>query len=275
MDMLFKLARKALTPKVYRAISASPLGRQAEWAGMGMPKGIWHYYRNQGIGFRNKTVLEVGGGGKIFTALFFLAAGARRVVLVDPRLKFDEVEWLNCERLFRISEGCDWEPYHALSKIECYPDLAAVPANFDSGIDVMCSHFVLEHFHDLESFFVQNQRLLAPTGISHHRVDLTDHTYHVLTKYPLLKRLAAKRSLYHLRYPDWMFNWLNDSKCHMNRKLLPDYLRLAKFHNLAMECVEKRMFPGTRVNPDLIKRCNPGGPDDLDVADFSMNLAPR
>lgn len=275
MDMLFKLVWKALRSDVMRIFSKGRRRAEGDLSGIRMPRARWLYYRNQGIDFRNKTVLEVGGGDRIYSALFFLAAGARRVVLVDPGIRFDEVEWFSCERLFRISEGCDWEPCHALARIECYPDLAAVPASFDSGVDVICSHFVLEHFRDLADFFIQNQRLLAPTGISHHRVDLTDPTYRAFTRFPFLKSFAVGRRLYHLRYPDWLFSWLDDSKCHINRKLLPDYLRLAKSHNLAMECVEKRLTPGGKVSPDLLKGCRSHKPGDLDVADFSMNLAPR
>lgn len=275
MDMLFKLVRKTMRWDVLRGVAGRRMGVEGDLSGIRMPRVVWQYYRNQGIDFRNKTVLEFGGGDRIYTALFFLAAGARRVISVHPGIRFDEVEWLGCERLFRISEGCDWEPCHALSRIECYPDLAAVPASYDSGIDVICSHFALEHCRDLEGFFVQNQRLLAPTGISHHRVDLTDPTYQAFSRFPFLKTFAARRRLYHLRYPDWLFRWLNDSKCHINRKLLPDYLRLARSHNLAMECVEKRISPGTKVNQDLLGRGQSHKPDDLDVADFSMNLAPR
>lgn len=275
MDMLFKLVWKVLRSDVLRVFSGRREGVEGDLSGIRLPRTRWQYYRNQGIDFRNRTVLEVGGGDMIYAALFFLAAGARRVVLVDPGIRFDEVEWLSCERLFRISEGCDWEPYNALSRIECHPDLDAVPVSYNSGIDVICSHFALEHYRDLEGFFVQNQRLLAPMGISHHRVDLTDPTYQALGRYPFFKAFAARRRLYHLRYPDWLFRWLDDTKCPINRKLLPDYVRLARAHNLAVECVEKRMAPGAKVNQDLVWPGHPLKPDDLDVADFSMNLAPR
>ena len=50
---------------------------------------IFNLYQKSGVGVLDKTILEIGSGDQIFTSLFFLNAGATRVILIDPKLDGD------------------------------------------------------------------------------------------------------------------------------------------------------------------------------------------
>ena len=271
-DLIFKLSRRALPISLYKAISRSIFGRNRQWTGIAMPQKISEYYLSQGLDARNKIVIEVGGGDQIFTALFFLSWGATKVILVDPVIGKGRNSWVAVLGEFNRATGKNLEINILKEKIECYEDLSKVPEIFNGKIGLICSHFSLEHFRDLSSFFVQNQRLLLIDGRSHNRIDLSDHTYHVFSKYQLLKSLSAKRSLYHLRYSDRMFTLLNDPKCYMNRKMIPDYVELSKKFGLIAECKARNQTKNFKVHFEILERYPHYSSEDFQVIDFSLDL---
>ena len=69
---------------------------------------------------------------------------------------------------------------------------------------------MLEHFNDLDSFFRNTSRLLAPQGVSYNFVDLSDHAYHLFDCREWTKWLYRTRMLYHLRYSEWFYNAITD-----------------------------------------------------------------
>ncbi|HLP41193.1 MAG TPA: methyltransferase domain-containing protein, partial [Fibrobacteria bacterium] len=203
-----------------------------------------------------------------------LAAGAKRVVLIEPKLDPSLGRLAGDLDAFNAFPGRprDLVPTEVVGRIIAYRDLDQAPSALDGKVDVACSHLVLEHFENLESFFAHTRRLLAPGGVSHNRVDLSDHTYHVLGKYPFLQRFAASRILHHLRYSDAVFRFVNDPKCYMNRVLLPEYLRLAVAHGFRVENLERVFHDRAVVHPDLHRRYAGSDPRDLQVVNFSLDL---
>src|SRR5688572_11568729 len=83
-DIVFKLARKALSPDIYRRLSYGGLGRGEQCHRPQIFADIHRHYLERGLDFAGKTVLEVGPGRQLFTAFHFLADGAREVLVADP-----------------------------------------------------------------------------------------------------------------------------------------------------------------------------------------------
>ena len=271
LDFAYKLARKSLSPSLYSAVSGSFVGRRKAWATAETYAGIFDYYRRRLGPFDGKVVLELGPGNQLFTARHFIEEGASRVILVEPK-------WKGFEFAVGGSAGVSGPPGVAengvpgLSRVEAWGDLRLVPAALDRKVDLMCSHLVLEHLADLPSLFEHTARLLAEGGLAHHRVDLTDHTYHVFSKFPLLRRITERRALYHLRYSDSVFGLLNDPKCYMNRRMLPEFLDGARASGLAVSFQVVQKSERARIHPDLAGRCGSADAALLSAKEFILEL---
>jgi len=204
-DILYKLSRKVLPLSLYRSFSRSFLGREKGWKRIETYLATFEFYRNQEVDFTGCRVAEVGSGDQYYTAFFFLDAGAKEVLLVEPTLT-PNLEKLSAELArFNHHTSKQIKLDAVMGRIFCYRDLSEIPAEFDFRTGLMFSYLVLEHFRDIETFFLHTRRLLKPKGLSCNIVDLSDHTYHLLAKYGFLRPLAVKRRLYHLRYSDRIF----------------------------------------------------------------------
>jgi SAM-dependent methyltransferase len=269
-DVLYKLARKALPAGAYRNLAQSFFGRGKGYFRPATYRAIYEYYRGRGLEFRGRRILEVGPGSQLFTAFFFLADGAEEVLVADPKVDPDsaraQLEQFNAA--FKAGLGPE-----ALSRLSLFTDTSAVPQAYNGRIDLICSHNVLEHVPDPGAFLAENVRLLSPEGASCHRVDVSDHTYHVFGKFRLLHAWGAGRSLYHLRYSDRAFRILNDPKCWMNRVLLPAYLEAARAHGLRVRELDRSRFREVPVHPDLGRLPGAHIPEDLYVTDFFIRLS--
>lgn len=271
-DIAFKLGRKALSPKLYAALSNSPLGRTRQWAVAETYSGIFRYYAGHLGDLEGKVVVEVGSGNQTFTAQHFLVAGAARVLLVEPKLTDIAARLPGEMEIFTSRNGSGPGLDRACGDIQAFGDLSAIGPQYEGRIDRICSHLVLEHVSDLEGLFRHTARLLSPSGLAHHRVDLSDHTYHVFGKFPVLRGMAARRSLYHLRYSDRVFALLNDSKCYMNRRLLPEFVKAAESQGLRAEFRVVRKAADCKVHGDLQSRSPGAGPDLLWAQEFVLEL---
>lgn len=274
-DFPYKLGRKALGRGLYSALSRSFLGRTMGWERPETYAGIFSYYKERLGDFKGKTVCEVGSGNQYFTAFHFLNAGAARVFLVEPKVRNPQDKIKADLRSFLASQGGTPGLEDAASRVVMLPDLAALGSELDGCMDLICSHLVLEHVSDLDGLFRHTARLLSPQGRAHHRVDLSDHTYHVFAKFPILRDIATRRSLFHLRYSDRVFSLLNDPKCYMNRRLLPEFLRAAEGRGLKAEYRVVNRMENTRVHSDLRARCVGRDGGLLKAVEFSLELRKR
>ncbi len=271
-DVLFKLGRKSLPRGIYKGISRSVFGREKAWKKLGTYEGIFALYKAWCPDLSGKTVLEIGCGDQFFTAYFFLSAGAKQVLLVEPTLRLDREKAREEWREFCKDRAPSISFEEAMHRILCYGDLSEIPEKWNEGIEDAFSHLVLEHFRDLKPFFGHTRRLLAQGGRSHNIVDLSDHTYHVFHKYSFLRNRARRRQLFHLRYSEKAFNRLNDPKCYMNRILLPEYLELADRNGLKVEELKKDVDASALVHPDLVRKYDGHELPELQVVSFKICL---
>lgn len=141
--------------------------------------------RTQGDSF---TVLELGPGDSLFTAVIARSLGASKAWLVDagsfatmaiqPYAKL--IDYLR-QQGFQLSKVASPQTVGGLLK-DCHAEylndgvrsLAQVPS---SSVDYCFSNAVLEHVpkEDFALFALELSRLMKPDGVSVHRVDLKDH----------------------------------------------------------------------------------------------------
>jgi len=143
------------------------------------------------LGWRDlnrKVVLELGPGDSLFTAVIARAFGARRTYLVDsePFVSADAAPYRaltvylrdkglqpppigDNDSLSDILRACD-----ATYLTRGVEDLRSIPSG---SVDLIFSQAVLEHVRlgEFDATVHEMQRLLAPTGLSSHQVDLKDH----------------------------------------------------------------------------------------------------
>ena len=182
-----------------------------------------------GWDFANKTVLEVGSGRYARFALQLLAAGARRVVLVDLyAVPLDEP----AHRAMLIQDcaklGLDCED--AFSRIEVIRhDITLLPTPApENQADLVMSNAVLEHVRDPTSFLSYCWKWLKPGGMTQHLIDLRDHN--LSFQYPFEMLTFSNQA--------WA-RWLDlRGGFHLNRWRAPDYLQAmhdAGFVNVSYE----------------------------------------
>lgn len=267
-DILYKMIRKALPSGLFQ-VASRLLGRDKAYHRPGTYRGIYDYYRSHGLDFRGKTVLEVGPGSQLFTAFFYLADGADQILVADPKVDPESVH-----RQLQEFNAFSQNPLgsETTAKIKFFRDTREIPNEYNGRIDLICSNNVLEHLPDLGSFYADNARLLSPYGESCHRVDVSDHTYHLFSKFPLLRNLGHRRSLYHLRYSNRAFQLLNDPKTYMNRKLLPVHLDHVRGVGLRIAELQRQAFPQVPIHPDLWKGSALPPAEDLHLTDFYFKV---
>jgi SAM-dependent methyltransferase len=274
---------------IYQAIRGSYFGRRKKWGTLDNYRRIFFEYRdalqtpqspeNGFDGFDGKTVLEIGSGDQIFTALFLLAAGSSRVILADPKLEIfhDRSRVARSISRFRAeTPEFSLTDDEVMEQLLCLNDLLMIPDTFNGSVDLILTHTVLEHFDDLNIFFSAVRRLLAPAGISFSVVDLSDHTYHIFRRFWFTRWLAGKSGgcrLDHLRYSNKTFRYLNDPKCFMNRYLLPVYHKKASEYGFRCEITEKIMLDKkVPVHKDITNGVDVVDEKDLLVMVFKMFL---
>ena len=136
---------------------------------------------------RGKVVLELGPGDSISTSIIAAAHGAKSI-LVDAGdfMKRDvetykELSQKLIQKKFILPEISSQMDFKDILKI-CDSDyltnglnsLKSIPSN---SVDFIFSQAVLEHLrrHEFLDIMKELRRILKPTGISSHQVDLKDH----------------------------------------------------------------------------------------------------
>jgi SAM-dependent methyltransferase len=134
-----------------------------------------------------RTVLEVGPGDSVATAVIAAAHGAR-AILVDsgPYARADMVPYGALETALRAQglnppdlTGCrDVTEVLASCQARYYTRGLESLREIDTGcVDLIFSQAVLEHIrkHEFLAFMRESRRILAPGGRCSHQVDLRDH----------------------------------------------------------------------------------------------------
>jgi SAM-dependent methyltransferase len=220
---------------------------------------------------RGKTVLELGPGDGLSTAVIARALGAERAILLDagafavpkPELYVALAAYLrasglpapelaDCDSLGAVLERC-----HATYLTAGLRDLAALPA---ASVDMVFSQAVLEHIGaaELQETLRHTCRILKPDGIGSHQVDLRDH---------------LGGALNNLRFSDrtWEAPWMVRSGFYTNRVRFGEMLEMFARAGLRCELTDVQRWarlPTPRSR--MAARFQACGDDDLSVAQFDV-----
>ena len=268
-DIVWNLFRKSLGNTVYKQLIKSPLGRPYEYYSITTYRRIFDFYRSSGYDFKSRRILEVGCGEQFYTSCFFLADEAETVTLVDPILN-EKSASVKLTHIGEAQDNCGNISDAAGSNIRWFGSLDAIPSGSDERFDFICSHFVLEHFDNLERYFSSLQRLLSRGGISYNFVDLSNHAYHLFDSRWWTRWLYRKMILYHLGYSDTLYTAITDRRIWVNRLLLPAYRALAEKYRLEILKIATHPYRKVKIHLDVLTRNRTSHPDDLYVTHFSL-----
>lgn len=253
-DVLWKLFRKSLSDNLYETLRVSKFGRPYKYLSLETYHNIYKHYCEHNVNFSDKIVMEIGSGYQYYTAFYFLMAGARQVYLVDPVFHTINENIINEQKHEFLKNYPDKNKNIDVNKVTVLSSLSDIPDNKNGTIDVICSHLVLEHIHDLDNYFIQAYKLLQKGGQCYNFVDLTDHTYHIFDSRKLTKWIFNRRMLYHLKYSDRMYSCLSDKRTWVNRLLFPAYL--AKAENIGFKDCKQKLFSSskTKIHTDVLEK---------------------
>jgi len=147
------------------------------------------------------TIMEIGPGGSMISALLFYLLGAKKVYAFDHlnQIKYkllekninimgqclEEISKIHNidlevlrDRVEHISSASNLsEALNNASIDYCAPGDAAETKLNASSVDIIYSHAVFEHLPvDLiNEITIESKRILKPTGIAYHSIDVHDH----------------------------------------------------------------------------------------------------
>jgi SAM-dependent methyltransferase len=200
------------------------------------------------FGMEGKRVMEVGTGRRVDMPVAFYLAGAASIDTVDlyrymkPELVFgslrnllksrDEVRELFAphavggagaveRRLDALSRVSTFEELSKLANIRYHAPADARKTGFAAGsIDLQFSYTVFEHIPGdvLRDILIEAGRVLSPTGVACHHIDLSDHFFQVDKSINMVN---------FLRYDEKEWSKYNDNQfAYHNRLRPPDYERI-------------------------------------------------
>ncbi len=188
-----------------------------------------------------KTILELGPGDSVATALIAKAYGARTVLVDTGYYASKEMDIYRRFAATLVKLGLAAPSLDGMSSIEELLDvcearyltggLASLREIDDSSIDMVFSQAVLEHIrkHEFLETQIQLHRILAPAGICSHSVDLRDH---------------LGGALNHLRFSErlWESDFFARSGFYTNRLQMQKIIALFKEAGFDVELVEVRRW---------------------------------
>jgi len=137
---------------------------------------------------RGYTVLELGPGDSMLTALFACSAGAKRSILIDQtRLASRQLRLFGAAETLLHRKGLPvpgvadaTSPEDAMARLNCsylvdgLESLRSLPAE---SVDFVFSNAVIEHVrkHDFAATARELYRIMAPDGVASHWIDYRDH----------------------------------------------------------------------------------------------------
>lgn len=234
---------------------------------------VYRHHIDRCGGARERVVLELGPGDSLFTAVFAAADGATRTLLVDVA-QFARADFVTYVELAdslglsvppRVTDTSDLlAELHADYLTNGLQSLRELPPK---SVDVVFSNAVLEHLLDEEfdAIICELARILKPSGMMSHRIDLKDH---------------LGGGLNNLRFSRWVWESraFRTSGFYTNRRRLPDLER--SFNAARLDVVswdvdrwaQLPLDPG-RLHPDFRRM----DPEDLLVSgcDVALRLATR
>ena len=219
-----------------------------------------------------KTILELGPGDSIATAILAKAHGARSILVDVGRYA---VEDLNFYRGFvRILTDRGY-PFPSLENVASFSQilelcearyftkgLSSLHAIGDQSVDVVFSQAVLEHVRKNEFLEIQRQlaRVLKPGGVCSHRIDLRDHIGGALNNLRFSEKL-------------WESDFFADSGFYTNRLQMKNMLALFESAGFQVDVVDIRRWPALPTPRAKMHALFAGLPEDcLNISGFDVLL---
>lgn len=192
--------------------------------------------RKMGLKVQGYSVLEIGAGKPLGTAIFWNYAGARKYSAIDKftEINLDEL-WL--KRFQTLLDDNLFNPYdfnintlirrdgnnlelNSEHIVLIQADLASHDFQGET-FDFIYSNAVLEHMTGLDEMFHKLSQLLAPGGLMLHSIDLREH----LSDRPIADKNTSIE-FYKFSVEEWSRRYPPGSNSHINRLRLCDYRRL-------------------------------------------------
>jgi hypothetical protein len=224
---------------------------------------------------RGKSVLELGPGDGLFTALIAKALGSEQVYLVDadPAAAFDiEMYRLGCDFLRQAGlappdlSRCETvdEMLRLCSTVYLTDGLASLAQIPDHSVDLIFSQAVLEHVRiaEFSATLDELRRIISANGVTSHEVDLKDH---------------LARALNNLRFSTriWESSFMVNSGFYTNRLRFPEILELFDRAGFRVEPGNVNRWNRPPTDPRLYAAEFQGfSEEDLLVSEFDLLAFP-
>jgi len=222
---------------------------------------------------QGKTVLEMGPGDSLFTALIANAYGAKKIYLVDVKdFATKEIKLYKSMTEFLKSKGLSTPDISKCTNIEdvmllCNAEyltegLNSYKAIPNNSIDSMFSNAVLEHIRkqDFLLTFREIKRILRKDAISSHYVDLKDH---------------LDGGLNNLRFSEkiWESDFMIKSGFYTNRIRYTKMLELFKEAGFSYNIVKTKKYEKIPIAKNkLVDEFRSLPDDELNIMDFEVVL---
>jgi SAM-dependent methyltransferase len=217
------------------------------------------------------TVLEIGPGDSVASALFAASLGASRIWLIDSGAYATTNMQTYCAIAdYAISNGLTIPQETVFDSIELFlqscrakyyvDGLESLKKLADSSVDFIWSHAVLEHIrvHEFSEFIVEMYRVLRPGGVASHRVDLQDH---------------LSGGLNNLRFSNsiWESDLMSESGFYTNRIRYQEMLDVFSEAGFENEVIEIDRWPELPLSKNLMNsQFQSIAIDELCVRAFSL-----
>lgn len=217
------------------------------------------------------TCLELGPGDSLFSALMARALGAEKILLVDADdFCCRDMDLYRVMYEFLLEHGynlkvdlSNFETFmHSCGVSYLTSGLSSLKEIPDKSIDFIFSNAVLEHIRKSEFLptLKELHRILKPTGICSHVIDLRDH---------------LGGGLNHLRFSDliWESDLFVKSGFYTNRVRLSEMLNLFKAAGFKTKIINKTNWTKLPIERNkLYKKFQRMSDQNLNVATFKVLL---
>lgn len=195
-------------------------------------------------GRKGYTVLELGPGDSLLTALFARTAGASRTILVDQsELAVDRLDLFAAGSALLTKQGLAAPDFDGLSgtkavleRLDCryltggLESLRSLP---DESVDFIFSNAVIEHVR--KPLFLETarelHRIMAPHGVASHWIDYRDH-------------LDMKLNNLRFSEPVWESDFMVKSGFYTNRIPAAQIRALFEQAGFVVEVHDHALWPG-------------------------------
>lgn len=221
----------------------------------------------------NKTILEIGPGDSLFTALIGKALGAKKIILVDAGdFASKDLRVYNAMAQFLLNQGYNLPNISKCNSVndiltKCnaeylYDGIDSYKKISSGSVDFIFSQVVFEHIRKSEiiSTLKELNRIMSFDAISSHAIDLKDH---------------LGNSLNNLRFSEkiWESDFFVKSGFYTNRIRYSQMLNLFEKVGFNFEVINKREWDKIPIKKkELATEFNKLSEDELKVKSFDVIL---